>query len=111
LAALLLVSSWLYVTPTYASPAIEGDAAAKIEATGAKSASEILTWSQIAMALGVLVLVILVLVLIAGFFIHAIDNETPEQKLERELNKEKLKELVKVGGVYYGTTEILKKLK
>ncbi|MBL9164614.1 MAG: hypothetical protein JNL18_17940 [Planctomycetaceae bacterium] len=112
LAALLLVSSWLYVTPVYARSPIEVAAAATVEAADVTGPAEnTFTASQVAMAIGVVVLVLLVLILIVGFFIHAVDNETPEQKFQRKLNQQELAELAKCVGVYYATTEVLKKVK
>lgn len=112
LAALLLVSSWLYVTPVHAGSSVAGSAVAPVEvADAAGPAEEAITASQVALAIGVVVLVLLVLMLIVGFFIHAIDNETPEQKLQCKLNQQELGELAKCVGVYYATTEALKKLK
>jgi amino acid transporter len=100
-----LLSTWAW----WGAFMIIGKLAALLLVTG--PAENAITESQVAMAIGIVVLVLLVLILIVGFFIHAIDNETPEQKLQRKLNQQELGELAKCVGVYYATTEALKKLK
>jgi hypothetical protein len=112
LPAVIFVSCWLCVTTACAtSPVVDRIAGAVDSEIPGDQPENVLTLSQIVLVIAVVVLVLLVLVLIAGFFTHAVDTETPEQKLERKLNQQELGELAKSIGVYYATTEALKKLK
>lgn len=69
------------------------------------------TVAQVLFVSAVIVLVLLVLVLIAGFFVYAADNETPEQRLERQIAKERIKHVVIAVGAYHVTKAALEKLK
>jgi len=75
------------------------------------TANETVSFSQIAFAVAVIVLVVLVVVVLAGGYLHALDAETPEQRLERKQNQEKLKAAAIALSVHHATTTVLQKLK
>jgi hypothetical protein len=112
LTAMIFVSCWLCVATACAtSPVVDRIAGAVDSEILGDQPENVLTVSQIVLVIAVVVLVLLVLVLIVGFFIYAVDNETPEQKLQRTMNQQELAEATKCVGVYYATTEVLNKLK
>ena len=73
--------------------------------------NETITLTQLAFVIAFIVLVALVVLLAAGFYIYAIDTETPEQRFERKRTQEELKAAAVALSVHYATTTALKKLK
>lgn len=109
---LLITSVCFGPSATYGASEANLSPSTVVEPSAAPAETEEeITWAQVAMVVAVIVLVLLVAVLVAGYFIWAIETETPEQRMERKLAQERLKNTAAALGAYAALNMALKKLK